>query len=70
MFSIYWDPYLNIFTDDEGNLSIGIFRMIDPNRLLLMKQKRGWFYERYKGEIYELVFPFDEDYDEEEDFAI
>ena len=65
MFSIYWDPYRNDFSDDEGNLSVLIFRMIDPNRLLMMRQKRGWFYERFEGDIYELVFPLED----EEDFV-
>lgn len=66
MSTIYWDPYRNDFSDDEGNLSVLIFRMIDPNRLLMMRQKRGWFYERYEDEIYELVFPLEDD---EEDFV-
>ena len=60
--SIYWDPYFNDFTDIDGNLFVDIFRIISPNRLLLMKQKRGIWYEKTAKDVtYELVFPLEED---------
>jgi hypothetical protein len=60
--SIYWDPYSNDFTDDNGNLFADIFRIISPNRLLLMRLKRGTWYEKVTDVFtYELVFPLKED---------
>lgn len=60
--SIYWDPYFNDFSDIEGNLFYDIFRIITPNKLLIMKKKRGILYEKFSENItYELVFPLEED---------
>lgn len=62
--SIYWDPYYNCFTDVEGNFFVDIFRLTTPNKLLLMKQKRGYWYEKINDVTYELVFPLKEDDDD------
>jgi hypothetical protein len=59
--SIYWDSYLNDFTDIDGNINLDILRMVNPNRMLMMRQKRGYWYETYKGVTYELVFPLEDD---------
>jgi hypothetical protein len=60
--SIYWDPYYNDFTDIDGNLFADIFRIISPSRLLLMKLKRGIWYEKTATDVvYELVFPLEEE---------
>jgi hypothetical protein len=64
MRSIYWDPYSNDFTDDNGNLFVDIFRLISPNTLLLMKLKRGTWYEKVSQNMtFELVFPLEEEED-------
>ena len=62
--SIYWDPYLNDITDIDGSINLDIFRMVNPNRMLMMRQKRGYWYETFKGVTYELVFPLEEDEEE------
>ena len=62
IWSIYYDPELNLFEDQDGQLVYDIFHYLSPGELLLLKKKRGVLYKPGPLDImYEIVAPLCEE---------